>query len=360
MKTKEQGLLVRSRADEAIGLLCELIAIPSISGNESGTADLIENFLRSKNLNVQRAKNNVWVKNRYYDETKPTILLNSHHDTVKPNAGYTIDPFKPVIRDGKLFGLGSNDAGASLVALLQAFLFFDEIDFLNYNLIFAATAEEEVSGVNGVESILNDFGTIEFGIVGEPTNMQLAIAEKGLMVLDCRASGIAGHAAREEGENAISKAVDDMIWFKNYRFPRISETLGSVKMSVTMVNSGSQHNVIPDRCDFVVDVRTTDAYTNEEVLSIILQNVESEVKPRSMRLKPSSISVHHPLVIAGKNRGLSLYGSPTLSDQALMNFPTLKIGPGDSARSHAPDEFVFIQEIENGIELYIELLKSIL
>ncbi|MGZ4033335.1 MAG: M20 family metallo-hydrolase [Bacteroidia bacterium] len=344
--------------DEAILLLKELISIPSFSKEESNTADLIQQFLELKGIKASRELNNVWVFNKYFDQDKPTILLNSHHDTVKPNQGYTLDPFVAFERDGKLFGLGSNDAGGALVSLLATFIYFYEKD-LKYNFVFVASAEEEISGKNGIEFILPGLGKIDFAIVGEPTQMQLAIAEKGLIVLDCIAHGCAGHAAREEGENAIYKAMKDIEWFKNYQFPELSEILGPVKMSVTMIHSGTQHNIVPDKCEFTVDVRTTDAYSNEGVLEIIKRYVSSEVKPRSTRLNSSSINKDHVIVQAGLLLGRKVYGSPTTSDQALMNFPSLKLGPGDSARSHTADEFIYINEIKEGIELYIQMLNKI-
>jgi acetylornithine deacetylase len=343
----------------AINLLKQLINIPSFSRDEERTADAIEQFLIAGGVTIHRKLNNVWAFNKYFDQAKPTILLNSHHDTVKPNPGYTRDPFEARIEDGKLYGLGSNDAGGCLVSLIAVFLSFYERKDLNYNFCLAATAEEEISGVNGIELILPELGKLEFAIVGEPTGMQLAIAEKGLMVLDCVAHGKAGHAAREEGENAIYKAIKDIEWFRTYRFPKESELFGPVKMSVTIINAGSQHNVVPAECKFTVDVRVTDAYRNEEVLEIIRQNVTSEVTPRSVRLKPSKIDKDHPVVQAGIALGRTTYGSPTTSDQALLDIPSLKMGPGDSARSHTADEFVYVEEIKEGITLYIKMLENI-
>lgn len=346
--------------NEALDLLKQLIAIPSLSKEEDKTADLIQIFFQNKGSSTQRKGNNIWVKNLHYDVGKPTILLNSHHDTVKPNVGYTKDPFSPEVEDGRLYGLGSNDAGASLVSLMACFLNFYNQPELKYNLILAATAEEEISGKNGVESILEELGEIDFAIVGEPTLLDLAIAEKGLMVLDCVATGKSGHAARNEGENAIYKAMKDIEWFRSYTFDEISKTLGPVRMSVTMINAGQQHNVVPDECKFVVDVRSTDCYSNSQILDIIRAHVKSTVEPRSTRLNPSSIPIDHPIVQAGIALGRRTYGSPTMSDQALMPYPSLKLGVGDSARSHTADEFVFIHEIEEGIEFYIELLKRVL
>jgi acetylornithine deacetylase len=344
--------------NEVINLLQQLIAIPSLSKEEDKTADAIEVFLKEKNIYVNRHLNNVWAKSKFYDAAKPTILLNSHHDTVKPNKGYTKDPFNPIIEDGKLYGLGSNDAGGALVSLLATFLHYYDKP-LQYNLIFSATAEEEISGGNGIEALLPLLGEIDFAIVGEPTGMQLAIAEKGLMVVDCTAHGKSGHAAREEGVNAIYQAIPDVDWFTKFQFPKVSELLGHVKMTVTAMHSGAQHNIIPDTCEFTVDVRVNECYTNEEVLDIIRKHVKCDVNPRSQRLQPSFIPEEHPIVKAGKTLGLKVYGSPTLSDRALMSFLSLKIGPGDSARSHIADEYIYIKEIEEGMELYINMLNKL-
>ncbi|MDP3354157.1 MAG: M20 family metallo-hydrolase [Flavobacteriaceae bacterium] len=345
---------------EAIQLLQKLITIPSLSKEEDITANTIEAFIQSKGIKTYRNGNNIWCYNKFFDGNKPTILLNSHHDTVKPNNGYTLNPFEAVILDEKLYGLGSNDAGGALVSLLASFLYFYDRTDLNYNILYVASAEEEISGTNGMESILADLGLIEFAIVGEPTQMQLAIAEKGLLVLDCIASGKSGHAARNEGENAIYNALKDIEWFRSYQFPKISETLGPVKMTVTTIHSGSQHNVVPDICEFTVDIRTTDTYSNSEIYELIKQYVRCEIKPRSLRLNPSSIDKNHPIVKAGLLLGRTTYGSPTSSDQAVMNFPSLKMGPGDSARSHTADEFIYLNEIEEGINLYIQLLNQVL
>src|ERR1700712_848321 len=344
---------------QAVNLLQQLIAIPSFSKEENLTADLIERFLQDKGVKTHRKLNNIWAWNKHFDESKPTILLNSHHDTVKPNSGYTRDPFEPKIEDGKLYGLGSNDAGGCLVSLINVFLYFYDTENLKYNFCLATTAEEEISGVNGLELIIPDLGYLDFGIVGEPTLMELAIAERGLMVLDCTAHGRAGHAAREKGDNAIYKALTDIEWFRSFKFPNESEVFGPIKMSVTIINAGSQHNVVPASCVFTVDVRVTDAYRNEEVLEIIKQHVSSDVKPRSIRLKPSKIDKDHPIVQAGIKLGRTTYGSPTTSDQSLLDIPSLKVGPGDSARSHTADEFVYVDEIREGIELYIKMLESI-
>lgn len=346
--------------DDSLNLLRKLISIPSLSREEENTASAIERFLEDRGIETHRLINNVWAYNEHFDPKKPTILLNSHHDTVRPNPGYSRDPFAADIIDGKLFGLGSNDAGGCLVSLIAVFIHFYKEENLKYNLCLAATAEEEISGNNGIELILPQLGQLEFAIVGEPTLMQMAVAERGLMVLDCVAHGRAGHAAREEGENAIYKAMKDINWFKTYEFAKKSALFGPVKMSVTIIEAGSQHNVVPAVCNFTVDVRVTDAYRNEEVLKIISQNVDCEVNPRSTRLKPSSISLDHPIVKAGIACGRETYGSPTTSDQALLDIPSLKMGPGDSARSHMADEYIYVKEIEEGIDLYIKLLTEIL
>lgn len=351
---------IKKLSEQAIRLLQQLISIPSFSKEEFGTADLIEQFLIERGIIAHRKLNNVWAWNKHFDAAKPTVLLNSHHDTVKPNPGYTRDPFEAKIEDGKLYGLGSNDAGGCLVSLISGFLYFYDREDLKYNLCLATTAEEEISGVNGLELIIPDLGKLDFGIVGEPTGMQLAIAEKGLMVLDCVAHGKAGHAAREEGENAIYKALADIEWFRTFRFPEESEVFGLVKMSVTIINAGSQHNVVPAKCTFTVDVRVTDAYRNEEVLEIIRQHVSCDVTPRSIRLKPSKIDKNHPIVKAGIALGRTTYGSPTTSDQSLLDIPSLKVGPGDSARSHTADEYIYIDEINEGIELYVKMLGKVI
>ena len=345
--------------DDSLDLLRKLIAIPSLSKEEALTADVIDTFLKERGVITHRKENNIWAFNKYYDVSKPTILLNSHHDTVKPNPGYTRDPFSADLEEGKLFGLGSNDAGACLVSLIACFLHFYEQENLNYNLCLAATAEEEISGKNGLELIVPELGPLEFAVVGEPTLMDLAIAERGLMVLDCVSHGKAGHAAREEGENAIYKAIKDIEWFKTYEFAKKSSLFGPIKMSVTVIEAGSQHNVVPAICKFTVDVRVTDTYKNEEVLRIIRQNVNCDVFPRSTRLKSSSISTDHPIVMAGIDLGRKTYGSPTTSDQALLDIPSLKIGPGDSARSHMADEFIYVNEIKEGIGFYIQLISKI-
>jgi acetylornithine deacetylase len=350
---------MKRQTKQAIQLLRTLISIESYSKTENKSADEIASYLNDKGVITNRVLNNIWAVNKYYDANKPTILLNSHHDTVRPNAKYTRDPFCPLIEDGKLYGLGSNDAGGSLVSLMACFIYFYTRKNLTFNLLFAATAEEEISGENGIEKILPLLGNISFGLVGEPTKMNMAIAEKGLVVLDCIAHGVAGHAAREEGDNAIYKAIKDIEWFRTFKFPETSKMLGEVKMTVSVLKSGFQHNVVPDSCLFTVDVRTTDVYSNAETVELIKKNVSCEVVPRSIRLNSSSIHIEHPIVQAGVSMGLFPFGSPTLSDQSLMNFPSLKMGPGDSARSHTADEFIFIQEIEEAVEVYIQLFESL-
>lgn len=351
--------MIEKLAEDSVGLLKKLIATPSFSREESQTAQIIELFLKQRGVRTYSKLNNIWAYNKHYDSSKPTILLNSHHDTVKPNSGYTRNPFSPDVEDGKLYGLGSNDAGGCLVSLIATFLYFYKKENLKYNFCLATTAEEEISGNNGLELVIPELGTLEFALVGEPTLMNLAIAERGLMVLDCTAHGKAGHAAREEGENAIYKALKDIEWFRTFPFTKISEVFGPLKMTVTIIHAGSQHNVVPAKCEFTVDVRVTDAYRNEEVLEIIRQHVECDVKPRSIRLKPSSIEKSHPIVLAGIALGRTTYGSPTTSDQALLDIPSLKIGPGESGRSHMADEFVYVEEIREGIEIYVKLLEEV-
>ena len=346
--------------NEIIALLQHLIATPSFSREEDKTAAIIQNFFIEKNIPTERIGNNIIVKNKYYSENPkvPVVLLNSHHDTVKPVNGWTRDPFSADIIDGKLYGIGSNDAGGALVSLIATFCFFYDKK-LPFNLILAATAEEEISGAKGIASILPNLPPITVGIVGEPTLMQMAVAEKGLMVIDGIAHGKAGHAARNEGVNAIYNALKDIEKIKNFSFEKKSELLGEVKMTVTQIEAGTQHNVVPDTCKFVIDIRSNECYSNAEIFEILQKQVESELKPRSFRLNSSKIALNHPLILRGIEMGLSHYGSPTLSDQALMPFDTLKIGPGDSARSHTADEFIFVNEIEEGIKTYIGLLENL-
>lgn len=344
---------------QVIDLLKSLIRTPSFSKQEDKTAEVLQAFFSKKKVTTARLGNNVWAKNEYFDEQQPTVLLNSHHDTVKPASGYTNDPFNAFEQDGKLFGLGSNDAGGALVSLIAAFLHFYHRQDLPFNIMLAASAEEEISGKNGIAALLPSLGDIWVGIVGEPTLMQMAIAEKGLMVVDGIAHGKSGHAARNEGENALYKALEDIEWIRTHDFERKSEVLGAVKATVTQIEAGTQHNVVPDRCSFVIDVRTNECYSNQEVFEILQANTKSELKARSFRLNSSGIALDHPLVKSGLELGWSYYGSPTLSDQALMSFPTLKLGPGDSSRSHTANEFIFLDEIRLGIEGYIGLLEHL-
>jgi len=352
---------IHSLQDDAIGLLKKLIATPSFSREEDKTSEVLEKFFLDRNIVPQKYLYNVWATNKHFDSSKPTLVLNSHHDTVKPNSQYTRDPFKPAIEDGKLYGLGSNDAGGSLVSLIAAFLYFYEKENMKYNVIMAASAEEEISGPNGIEVLLKQLGPIDCAIVGEPTQMQMAVAERGLMVLDCVARGKAGHAARKEGDNAIYKAIKDINWFTSYKFPKVSDLLGPVNMDVTVIDTDNKaHNVVPAQCKFVVDVRVNEFYTFEEIFETITKNIQSEPKARSFRLRSTSIAMEHPLVKAGIELGRTYYGSPTTSDKALMFFPSLKMGPGDSGRSHSADEYIYVDEIREGIELYVALLEKVL
>ena len=343
---------------EAVSLLKSLISIPSISREETQAADFLQNYIEMAGMQTGRKGNNVWCLSPMFDLKKPTILLNSHIDTVKPVNGWRKDPFTPREENGKLYGLGSNDAGASVVSLLQVFLTLCRTTQA-YNLIYLASCEEEVSGKGGIECVLPELPPIQFAIVGEPTEMQPAIAEKGLMVLDVTATGKSGHAARNEGDNAIYKVLDDIAWFRDYRFPKESSLLGPVKMSVTMVNAGTQHNVIPDRCTFVVDIRSNECYSNQELFDEIQKHITCEAKARSFRLNSSHVAPEHPVVQKAITMKRTPFGSPTLSDQALMPFPSLKMGPGKSARSHTADEFIFVKEIEEAIGMYLELLEGV-
>ncbi len=343
---------------EAITLLNSLIGIPSVSREEEKAADFLQNYIEETGIMTGRSGNNIWCISPMFDLNKPTILLNSHIDTVKPVNGWRKHPFTPKMENGKLYGLGSNDAGGSLVSLFQTYRYLSATQ-QSYNLIFLASCEEEVSGKNGIESVLTQLPPITLGIVGEPTEMQPAIAEKGLMVLDVTSRGKAGHAAREEGVNAIYIAMDDIEWFRTHKFPKISELLGEVKMSVTQITAGSQHNVIPDTCNFVVDIRTNENYSNEELFEEISKNIKSEATARSFRLNSSKIDASHPFVKKAIGCGRIPYGSPTLSDQALMKFTSVKMGPGKSARSHTADEYIMVKEIEEAISLYIKILDGL-
>ncbi len=352
---------IQQLQQDAINLLKELIAIPSFSKEEDQTAGVLCRFFGERDIVHFRVGNNVYAKNKNYNAARPSILLNSHHDTVKPNKGYSFDPFSPFEKEGKLFGLGSNDAGGCLVSLIATFLFYYEQENMEHNVVFAASAEEEISGVNGIELVLPYLGTIDYGIVGEPTQLEMAVAERGLMVIDCTAGGRSGHAARNEGENALYKAIDDIDWIRNYKFEKVSSLLGESRMTVTVINTENvQHNVVPSQCKFVIDVRVNELYSFEEILDALLQNLKSKFRPRTTRMKSTSITIDHPLVKAGIKLGRGYYGSPTTSDKALMPFPTLKMGPGDSARSHTADEYIFIDEIKEGIDTYIKLVNELL
>lgn len=356
--TEDMTYDIPTLTSEAVGLLKSLISIPSVSRDEARAADCLQQYIEQQGMQTGRKGNNVWCLGPGFDLKRPTLLLNSHIDTVKPVQGWRKDPFTPRLEpNGKLYGLGSNDAGASVVSLLQAFLTLTRTT-QKYNLIYLASCEEEVSGREGIESVLPQLPPVSFALVGEPTEMQPAIAEKGLMVLDVTATGRSGHAARDEGDNAIYKVLEDIAWFRDYRFERVSPLLGPVKMSVTMVNAGTQHNVVPDRCTFVVDIRSNECYTNEELFEEIKKHIHCQPQARSFRLGSSHVPPEHPLVRRAVALGRTPFGSPTLSDQALMNFPSMKMGPGKSSRSHTADEFIFLREIEEAIGLYLELLDG--
>jgi acetylornithine deacetylase len=347
--------------NEALELLKKLISTQSFSGEEEGTAALLEQWFKDHEIPFQRHLNNVWAVNKNFEDTKPTLLLNSHHDTVKPNLAYTKDPFNAEISEGKLFGLGSNDAGGCLVSLLATFTYFYGAEGLSHNLIFAGTAEEEINGKNGIACLLPLLPKVDVAIVGEPTLMDLAIAEKGLVVFDVLVKGRPSHAAHPNDDNAIYKSAKALQWFEACKFEKVSEALGEVKLTVTQIKAGSQHNVVPAQVELVVDVRVNDQYSNAEIAAILAEQAPvDEINPRSLRLNSSSIPLEHPLIEAGVSLGMKTYGSPTLSDQAMLSCPSLKLGPGDSTRSHSADEFIFVKEIEEGIEKYIKLLEKAL
>ncbi|HUH47757.1 MAG TPA: M20 family metallo-hydrolase [Arenibacter sp.] len=345
---------------KAIELLHQLIGIPSFSSEENRTADALEQWFIDFDIPFKRVKNNVYAFNKHYDTKKPNLLLNSHHDTVKPNSAYTRDPFLPHVEDGKLFGLGSNDAGGCLVSLLATFSHFYTREDLSHNIIIVASAEEESSGPNGLNSMLPLLPEIDVAIVGEPTLMNLAIAEKGLVVFDGKVSGTPSHAAHPNEDNPIYNTIEVLQWFRNYHFPKVSDVLGEVKLTVTQIKGGSQHNVVPAHVDLVIDVRVNDRYTNKEIADILMEAAPCEVVPRSLRLNSSSIDKNHPLVRSGVALGRDTYGSPTLSDQAALSCQSLKLGPGDSTRSHSADEFIYLHEIEEGVDLYIKILEGFL
>ena len=342
-----------------IELLIRMIQTPSFSEEENQVDGLLRDFVQKQHIPFEVGENNTWMRNRYWEEGKPVILLNSHVDTVKPVKHWTEDPFGARITEGRIIGLGSNDAGASLISLLAVFCTMYNRQNLPYNLIYAASAEEEISGPKGMEALIHQLGKIDLAIIGEPTRMHMAIAEKGLMVLDCTAFGKAGHAARNEGENALYKAIDAINTLRNFSFPKRSEVLGEVKLTVTQIQAGYQHNVVPDSCSFVVDVRTNECYSNTEVCEIVRQLISVKAEPRSFKLNSSGIPVSHPIVQRGKSLGRDCYGSPTTSDQAVIPYPSIKIGPGDSARSHTADEYILISEIEEGFKIYMDLLEDL-
>ena len=352
--------MIEQLTSEAIALLKTLIETPSFSLEENETADHIERWFKQQNIMFTRTQNNVWATNLYFDEAKPTLLLNSHHDTVKPNNGYTKNPFKATAENEKLYGLGSNDAGGCLVSLLVTFAYFYNHKELKFNLVMVASAEEENSGEGGLISLLSIIPRLDVAIIGEPTLMQLAVAEKGLVVFDAQVKGTPSHAAHPNDDNAIYNSISVLQWFKDFRFKKTSESLGDVKMTVTQINAGKQHNAIPSEVKLVVDVRVNDKYRNQEIVDILQKEAPCDsIIPRSIKLNSSSIPINHPLVIAGLEMGRNTYGSPTLSDQAVLTCPSLKLGPGDSRRSHSADEFIYLNEIEEGIKIYIELLERV-
>ena len=353
--------MIERLTTEAIDLLKRLIETQSFSSEEEQTALHLEQWMRDHQIDYTKTKNNVWAVNQHFDIAKPTLLLNSHHDTVRPNKGYTKDPFKAIVEDGKLYGLGSNDAGGCLVSLLATFSYFYNKKNLKYNLVMVASAEEESSGSNGLNSMLSVIPQVDVAIVGEPTLMNLAVAEKGLVVFDAIVKGTPSHAAHPNNDNSIYNTIEVLKWFKDYRFRKTSEVLGDVKMTVTQINAGRQHNAVPAEVDLVVDVRVNDRYSNQEIVDILQKESPCDsIIPRSTKLNSSSIPLDHDLVKAGLELGRTTYGSPTLSDQAVLSCPSLKLGPVDSTRSHSADEFIYLNEIEEGIQIYIDLLESVL
>lgn len=358
-QVRESCAMSTTLFSEAVTLLQRLIKTESFSGQEDRAADLVQGYLSGYGIPTKREINNVWCYNKYFDPARPTILLNSHLDTVKPNEGYTIDPFCPEIVGGRLYGLGSNDAGGCLVSLIATFLHFYSVRGLGFNLCLAATAEEENSGQNGIQSILSQLGKLELAIVGEPTLLQMAVEEKGNLVIDCVSTGRSGHAAREEGDNAIYKSLKDMEWFRTFKFPEKLQGQPPVKMTVTMIKAGLQHNIVPARCEFTVDIRHDDSVGRQQILDTIRNNLSLQVQLRPGFADASSVPLDHPIVRTGIAIGCKTYSSPTSSDQAWLNIPSVKLGPGDSARSHSSDEFVFLEEIKKGISLYIKLLDML-
>ncbi|GGD14607.1 M20 family metallo-hydrolase [Hyunsoonleella pacifica] len=353
--------MIQELTQDAISLLKQLIETQSFSSEEDQTASHIEGWFQRYGIDFKRTKNNVWAVNKHFKAGKPTLLLNSHHDTVKPNSAYTKDPFKAIVEDGKLYGLGSNDAGGCLVSLIATFTYYYNHENLNYNLVIVASAEEESSGANGLNSMLPIIPKVDVAIVGEPTLMNLAVAEKGLVVFDAVLTGTPSHAAHPNDDNVIYKAIDTLQWFKDYRFEKGSEALGDVKLTVSQISAGKQHNAVPADLSLVIDVRVNDAYSNAEIAEILQKEAPvTSITPRSLRLNSSSIPTDHALVKAGVAMGRSTYGSPTLSDQAVLSCPSLKLGPGDSTRSHSADEFIYLKEIEEGIKIYVELLERVI
>lgn len=345
---------------EALDLLKQLISIPSFSEEEDETAKAIDSWLKKFGVETKRQYNNIYAFNKYYDESKPNLLLNSHHDTVKPNSAYTNDPFDPHVKDGKLFGLGSNDAGGALCSLLATFVYFYDHKDLGHNIIMSATAEEEDAGDKSISALLPILPEIDVAIVGEPTLMQLAIAEKGLVVFEGKVEGTPSHAAHPNDNNSIYNTIEVLDWFKNYKFEKVSEVLGPVKMTVTQISAGDQHNVVPAHVDLVIDTRINDCYTNEEINAILQREAPCKLTPRSLNLSSSSIPIDHPLVRSGLALGRETYGSPTLSDQAELSCQSLKLGPGDSTRSHSANEFIYVHEVEEAVGLYIDILEGFL
>lgn len=352
---------IEKLTENAISLLKNLIETQSFSTEEENTAKLIEGWFIENEIPFKRTKNNIWATNKHFDESKPTLLLNSHHDTVYPNSAYTNDPLKAIVEDGKLYGLGSNDAGGCLVSLIATFTNFYAQENLKYNIVIVASAEEENSGPDGLNSMLAIIPHIDVAIVGEPTLMNLAVAEKGLVVFDAVVEGTPSHAAHPNTNNSIYNTIEVLQWFKDFKFEKTSEALGDVKMTVTQIAAGSQHNVVPAHVDLVVDVRVNDAYSNQEIAAILQEKSPcTKITPRSLRLNSSSIATNHGLVKAGIAMGREMYGSPTLSDQAVLTCQSLKLGPGDSTRSHSANEFIYLAEIEEGIQIYVELLNRVI
>ncbi len=354
-------MMIQELTQDAIALLKQLIETQSFSSEEDQTASHIEAWFKRNDIDYKRTQNNVWAVNKHFEEGKPTLLLNSHHDTVKPNSAYNKDPFKAIVEDGKLYGLGSNDAGGCLVSLIATFTYYYNHDNLKYNLVIVASAEEESSGPNGLNSMLSIIPKVDVAIVGEPTLMNLAVAEKGLVVFDAVITGTPSHAAHPNEDNVIYKSIEALKWFKDYKFEKGSEALGDVKLTVSQIKAGKQHNAVPADLSLVIDVRVNDAYSNAEIAGILQKEAPvTSITPRSLRLNSSSIPTNHDLVKAGIAMGRTTYGSPTLSDQAVLSCPSLKLGPGDSTRSHSADEFIYLNEIEEGIKIYVELLNRVI